>query len=59
MNCVLKRMMVVMVVCLHVVPVLAQNAEAQSKTEPVPAWVQRGFRCRASRAGTARRLMAR
>ena len=40
----LKRMMLVVVVCLPVVPVLAQNAEAQSKTEqPAPAWVQRGI----------------
>jgi Protein of unknown function (DUF1579) len=43
MNSVLKRTMLVMLVCLSVVPVLAQNAEAQSKAEQVPAWVQRGI----------------
>jgi Protein of unknown function (DUF1579) len=44
MNGFLKRMMLVAVVCLPVGPVLAQNPEAQSKTEqPNPAWVQRGI----------------
>lgn len=46
MNSGLKRMMILgTVVCLSVVPVLAQNTEAQSKPQqqPVPAWVRRGI----------------
>ena len=44
MNSVLKRMTLVVALCLLAVPAVAQNTEMQSKTQqPVPAWVQRGI----------------